>query len=100
MDLPEIQKQLDDGFTVAKVQIWLTKPHEKISNDEVGKVGCKTVAEYVNKLEAEGRKSMGKKKNATYDNLPLCTVGRFSNGVKTILWAGNEIPDNLSISFE
>lgn len=81
------------------MQIWLTKPHERIDNEEVKKVGCETVAQYVAMLEAEGRKSMGKKRNLTYESLPLCTIGRYAEGIKTILGVYKEIPEDFSASF-
>lgn len=99
MDLPEAQKRLEDGFEVAKVQIWFTRPGHKLDDEEVKKAGCTTVKEYVATLEKEGRMAMGKKERAGYKKLPLCTVGKINDGVKTLLAVYEEIPDNLSLSF-
>jgi len=100
MDVADYQERLNQGFEVAKVQVWLVKPSQVLNDQEVLKAGCKTVAEYIGMLEKEGLKSMGKRIRGGYTDLPLVSFGKIEGGQKSLFAVMNEVPDNLKVTYQ
>lgn len=83
-NLIPFQKQIDDGESVAQVQIWL-KQGETLALEVLKGLGYDSIAAYVLALQAEGKKSLPENQRTKFDHLPLVSVGKLDKFGKHLL---------------